>query len=98
MFFKRTPSITTQELESKLSQNPQILDVREPYEFSAGHIRGAKNVPLGRIKDYKPNGTVYVICASGMRSMRGTKQLRAKGFDAINVKGGMMSWRGAVKR
>jgi rhodanese-related sulfurtransferase len=98
MFFKKTPSITTQDLEHKLSELPQIVDVREPYEFSAGHIRGAKNVPLGRIKEYKPKGTVYVICQSGMRSSRATKQLRAAGIDAVNVKGGMMSWRGTVKR
>ncbi len=46
MFFKKTPTISTTELENKLSEKPQIIDVREPHEFKIGHIPGAKSFYL----------------------------------------------------
>ncbi len=97
MFFKRTPSITTKDLENKLNENPQIIDVREPYEYFARHIVGAKNVPLGKIKNYSPKGTTYIICQSGARSSRATKELLEQGYDVINVRGGMSFWRGTTQ-
>lgn len=97
MFFKRTPSISTNELESKLPERPSIIDVREPHEFSSGHISGAKNVPLRKVDKYLPKETTYVICQSGMRSKRATKMLLANGYDVINVRGGMSAWTGAIR-
>lgn len=97
MFFKKVPSISTKDLESKLAEKPQIIDVREPHEFKAGHISGAKNVPLGKVGNHATKGTTYVICQSGMRSKRATKQLLAKGQDVVNVKGGMSAWTGSVR-
>ncbi|MGB3160741.1 MAG: rhodanese-like domain-containing protein [Carnobacterium sp.] len=97
MFFKKVPSISTAELEKKLGEKPQIIDVREPHEFIAGHITGAKNVPLGKIANHATKGTTYVICQSGMRSKRATKQLLAKGADVVNVRSGMSSWTGSVR-
>lgn len=97
MFFKRTPTISTSELESKLSEKPQVIDVREPHEFKNGHIPGAKNVPLGKIPAYTPKGQVYVVCQSGMRSKRAAKMLLKQGHDVTNVRGGMMAWAGAKR-
>lgn len=97
MFFKRTPTISTNELERQLSDKPQIIDVREPSEFRAGHIPGAKNVPLGKVDRYTPKGRTYVICQSGIRSKRAAKVLLKQGHDVINVRGGMMSWTGAKR-
>ena len=95
-FFHKKPSISTIELEQILSEAPIIIDVREPFEFARGHVPGAKNVPLGTISNYKGkvNEKMYVICQSGMRSKRAADILISKGYDAINVKGGMLSWRG----
>ena len=98
MFFKKTPTISTTELENKLSEKPQIIDVREPHEFKIGHIPGAKNIPLAKVSTYTPKGQVYVVCQSGMRSKRATKILLKQGHDVINVRGGMMAWAGAKKR
>lgn len=95
-FFKKTPSISTWELEQKLSNKPMIIDVREPFEFSSGHIPGAINIPLGKITEYKPNGPIFVICQSGARSQSATSTLISHGFDATNVRGGMNSWPGRV--
>lgn len=97
MFFKRTPSISLKELEGKLDERPLILDVRSPNEFRGGHIKGAVNVPLEKINTYRPKKTAYVICQSGVRSKKAAKVLDQKGFDVINVKGGMRKWAGPIK-
>ncbi|MFE0441109.1 rhodanese-like domain-containing protein [Aerococcus sp. NPDC058936] len=97
MFFKKLPTISTTELEKKLADKPQIIDVREPYEFKNGHIPGAKNIPLSKVPNYTPKAQVYVVCQSGMRSKRATKMLLKQGHDVINVRGGMMAWTGATK-
>jgi rhodanese-related sulfurtransferase len=79
-------------------EDVQILDVREPYEWEAGHIEGAVHVPLaevlagrerGRVATDKP---VLVICRSGNRSELAAVMLQARGIDAQNVEGGMEAW------
>ena len=65
----KTPSISTKELQSRLSKEITLLDVRTPSEYRAGHIPQAINVPLNKIPAYnKSANEVYVICQSGMRS------------------------------
>lgn len=98
-FFRKKPTISTIELDRLLVGKPTILDVREPFEFTGGHIPGAKNVPLGTVPNYegKKDEKIYVICQSGMRSKRATDILTSKGYNAINVKGGMLSWRGNIR-
>lgn len=50
----------------------QLIDVREPDEFAAGHARGARNIPLGQLAgrtgEIKADATVLLICHSGNRS------------------------------
>lgn len=96
--FNRTPSISQEELQEQLEKKITLIDVREPGEFQMGHVPGAKNVPLGKIERYEGKGPIYVICQSGMRSKQAVSTLVAKGLDAYNVKGGMMSWTGAVRK
>jgi rhodanese-related sulfurtransferase len=99
MFFNKVKSIQTKELEHVLqTEKANLIDVREPYEFESGHISGAKNVPLGTINQYKPQGLTVVICQSGMRSMRACKMLKRNGYDVVNVSFGMSAWRGTLKR
>ena len=78
----------------------QLIDVREPGEFAAGHARGARNIPLGqladRIGEVERAGTVLVICQSGNRSKAGRALLLRQGVaDARNVAGGTEAWRAA---
>ena len=94
MFFKRTPSISTKALEQRLSEKPVIVDVRTSQEFISGHISGAKNIPLNKIDRFQPKVPVYVICQTGGRSKRATKELISRGYEAVNVKGGISSWKG----
>ena len=96
--FTKIDSISTSELEQKLKEKIQLLDVRTPSEYRRGHIKGAKNVPLNEIARYTPATieTLYVICRSGVRSKMAAKKLKKKGYDVVNVQGGMSAWTGKV--
>lgn len=74
-----------------------LVDVREPDEFAAVHAPGARPVPLGQLgaalADLAAGGLpVAFVCRSGGRSARATRQARAAGVDAHNVRGGMTAW------
>ncbi|PKM57052.1 MAG: sulfurtransferase [Firmicutes bacterium HGW-Firmicutes-3] len=79
----------------------QIIDVREQYEFAAGHIETAKLIPLStipsRINEIDKNKKVIVVCASGARSTSASKYLGKEGYDTYNMVGGMMGWRYKTK-
>ncbi|KAA7937874.1 rhodanese-like domain-containing protein [Vagococcus fluvialis] len=97
--FNKIPSISTKELEDKLSEKIVLLDVRTQAEFKGGHIHQAISKPLDKMNTY--NGKekdVYVICQSGMRSKKAAKTLKNKGYNVVNVRGGMSQWRGSVVR
>jgi rhodanese-related sulfurtransferase len=76
----------------------QILDVREPYEWRAGHIEGAVHVPLGEVMAGREQGIidparrVIVVCKTGNRSELATLMLQARGYEAQNLEGGTESW------
>jgi rhodanese-related sulfurtransferase len=80
----------------------QLIDVREPNEFDAGHILGARNIPLSqmkmRMKEIRPDQQVYLYCQSGLRSGRAAQALHRKGYRNIyHLKGGFKKWTGKIK-
>lgn len=74
----------------------QFLDVREPYEWEAGHIADATHVPMqelsGRQEEIAEDRLVVCVCRSGARSAMVTEALRRAGYDAENLEGGMVAW------
>ena len=76
-----------------------LLDVREDYEFNAGHVPGAAWIPLGelpnRLNELPKDKTIIAVCRSGNRSGQATELLRQQGFDAHNMQGGMLAWQAA---
>lgn len=105
MFFgPHVDSISTEEASSRLKSNSVVLiDCREPYEFAAGHVPGAVNLPLGSLpaaaSKYGSEKEILVICQSGSRSVSGCKRLLKAGFrNVTNVRGGTGSWRGKLVR
>lgn len=80
-------------------ENALVLDVREPAAYAAGHILGAKNLPLaelekraGELDKYKSK-PVIVACDTGSTSTRAVRQLKARGFSkAANLAGGFRAW------
>lgn len=98
-FIKRLPSISTKELENKLSEKIVLLDVRTQDEYKRGHIHQAISKPLDKMNTYKgKENNVYVICQSGIRSKKAARILKNKGYDVVNVRGGMSQWRGSIVR
>lgn len=99
-FFKKVPSITTNELEERIKTPVTLLDVRSPEEYQSGHIPVARNIPLDAIRGFKgkKEAPIYVICQSGMRSKQACGVLASEGYDVINVQSGMNQWHGQVKR
>ena len=77
-----------------------ILDVREPYEWKAGHIPGAKLIPLGNLAlssgDIPHLEPVIVVCRSGNRSAQARDLLKSLGFNHVtSMAGGMNDWTAA---
>ncbi|MBU8581537.1 rhodanese-like domain-containing protein [Bacillus paralicheniformis] len=90
--------ITTADLQSELkNKDKQFIDVRTPREFRTRHIKGFKNIPLSDLPrqtdQLSKDKAVFVICQSGMRSLKASKVLKKQGFKHItNIKGGMNAW------
>lgn len=78
----------------------QIIDVREPQEFTdaLGHLQGARLLPLSelaaRVGELDRDRPVVAVCRSGARSAQATVMLQKAGFkDVANLAGGMLRWR-----
>ncbi|WP_350308614.1 rhodanese-like domain-containing protein [Gracilibacillus phocaeensis] len=92
--------IHTTELAEKLSNDETlaVIDVREDDEVARGMIPNAKHIKLGELPEHltelDDQTDYYIICRSGGRSSRAAQYLLAKGYQAINVDGGMLAWNG----
>jgi len=77
---------------------PQVIDVREPYEREAGHIEGSRHIELVRLSaeagTIERGRPVVVYCRVGARSAMAAQALRAGGFDAYSMSGGLLRWAG----
>lgn len=77
-----------------LQQGAEIIDVRTKGEFTSGHIKGSKNIPLdtlnNNLKQLKDKEKTYLLCcASGMRSGSAKSILKSKGYNNVHNAG---SW------
>jgi rhodanese-related sulfurtransferase len=93
-------NVSVGDLKAANEPNRLILDVRQPNEFSDGHVPGAKLIPLGeleaRLSDVPNDAAVYVICRSGNRSKTASDILTKNGkTDVRNVQGGTLAWQAA---
>jgi rhodanese-related sulfurtransferase len=74
----------------------QLVDVRELYEREAGHIDGSRHIQLvelsaeaGTLERERP---VVFYCRVGSRSEMAAQALRAAGFEAYSMRGGLVRW------
>jgi rhodanese-related sulfurtransferase len=79
-----------------------VIDVREPGEYAAGHVLGAKNVPLARLESgagelvKKKDRPVIVYCDGGDRSGKAIAALKKHGYTRLaNLSGGLGAWQQA---
>lgn len=91
--------MTVQELHQwRESGHPHMLvDVREPFENASARIEGSVLIPMGtvmqQLETLPADRPIVVQCQSGGRSARVTAALRQRGFDAVNLVGGIQAWR-----
>lgn len=77
-----------------------LLDVREPYEYQAGHIPGVKLISMNdvpnQMDEIPRDKTVILTCRSGNRSEQVADFLRKQGFTNVhNMQGGILAWQQA---
>ena len=79
-------------------QEIQLIDVREPSEYTQGHIENSFNIPLScllsEIYKFDVDRKMVIICRSGVRSRLACEKLTSEGydFDLFNLEGGMIAW------
>ena len=79
-----------------------VIDVCEPEEFAAGHVNGAKNLPVSQLEEKLPTTVknkqlpLVLVCASGARAVRAEAIAKKLGYEkAQALAGGMKAWRDA---
>jgi len=92
-----TPSQLRHWLDDPQRDDPLLIDVREPWEFDAGHIPGAMPIPMravpARYLELEHEREMVIICRSGARSYQVGMFLEQAGFTRVNnLYGGMIAW------
>ena len=99
--FKNITQISADNAKALLDKGGVVfVDVREPDEFKAGHILGAKNIPRGTIEWMVPkqisddkNASIVVYCEHGSRGALATYTLVRMGYKNVkNLEGGRADW------
>jgi rhodanese-related sulfurtransferase len=74
----------------------QVIDVREQYEHDAGHIPGDAHLDMQhvalRTDSIDRDHPVIFYCRGGIRSGMATEAFRAAGWEAYNLRGGLLTW------
>jgi rhodanese-related sulfurtransferase len=74
----------------------QAIDVREQYEWDAGHIEGARHIELPELAqagaELDQSEPIVFYCRSGERSRMATEAFRGAGYEAYNLEGGLTAW------
>ncbi len=90
------PEVDIDDLAAALDEGSPLVDVRTPDEYEEAHVPGAVLIPLAELSERAgevPRGTrVYVICASGGRSLVAAEALNRAGWDTVSVSGGTKGW------
>lgn len=101
--FGKVPEISPQEFNKWLQdgRGVQVIDARTGLEYGQGTIGNAVHAPLTEMPGCMESLTldrdrpVVMLCLSGHRSLPGTRWLRARGYEAYSLKGGVMAWKAA---
>ena len=92
-------NITAGELAARIERGDKLvlLDVREPHEWTAGHLENSQHIPMrqipAQIDSIPRDAEIVVICRSGSRSANVQQYMLQSGFKTVkNLAGGLMAW------
>ncbi|BAU84796.1 rhodanese domain containing protein [Streptomyces laurentii] len=93
-----TRTVEADQIRTRLDELT-VIDVRSPGEYAGGHLPGAMNIPLDRLKHALPSlkeaasrGELLIVCQSGNRSRNACAQLAAEGIPTLDLVGGTSGW------
>lgn len=73
-----------------------LIDVRQAYEFEAGHIAGARHIDINDLtaaaESIPKDQPIIFYCRGGSRSAMSAEAFRQAGWDAHNMEGGLRAW------
>lgn len=82
--------------------NPNIIDIRDNYNYNEGHIKNAKNIPYySLLSNYaiylNKNDTYFLYCNYGKQSMEISNRLNMFGYNTYYVKEGYLYFKNNIK-
>ncbi|WP_166239290.1 rhodanese-like domain-containing protein [Paenibacillus turpanensis] len=87
------PEQFIRKLEAGELKEAVVIDVREQVEWDYYHIEPATLIPLQslpfRLNELPEEKTIFFICAHGVRSRMACDYVKERGYDVVNVEGGM---------
>jgi rhodanese-related sulfurtransferase len=90
------PEVNPTEAKRLIDSGAQLIDVRTDVEYEAGHIPGARHVPLADVQRESAaldrEKPVILYCRSGNRSGPAADAFAASGWDAHSIEGGLLAW------
>jgi len=99
------PAVTAVQATQLINrEDALVVDVREPAEYGAGHILGAKSAPLARLEagevpaelSKRKAKSIVLYCERGDRADKAVAALRKQGFEkVVALSGGIAGWRQA---
>jgi rhodanese-related sulfurtransferase len=91
-----TREVSRDEARKLIEEGAQLVDVRASHEWDAGHIGGAKHLPLAelaeRTGEIDKDRPVVLYCRGGNRSTMAADALTNAGFDAVKLSEGIVGW------
>jgi rhodanese-related sulfurtransferase len=90
------PEVSATEAKQLIDSGAHVIDVRTDVEFEAGHIPGARHIPVADVQqragEISKDEPLVVYCRSGNRSGPISDAFAASGYDAHAIEGGVLSW------
>jgi rhodanese-related sulfurtransferase len=89
--------IEVSEADEMMKDGAAVIDVREPHEYSAGHVPGAKLIPVNTVyakrEELPRDKDLIFVCAVGQRSALACEMAAAAGLTRLyNLEGGTDAW------
>jgi rhodanese-related sulfurtransferase len=90
------PEVSAAEAKQIIDSGSQLIDVRTDVEYDAGHIPGARHIPLSDVPresaELDKGQPLVLYCRAGNRSAPAADAFAASGWDAHSIEGGLVAW------